>query len=113
MDDNPWHVDSIQAFCYLKCPECGFDTKEDNLFEDHATENHPMSIVLFEKEYVKTETYDHDIKSEPPDNVFENDRTENHNEEFEYSNLEYSAREQEKPFTCSECKASFTLNGSL
>ena len=64
MDHNPWDVESIQAFSYLKCPECSFDTKEENLFENHATENHPMSIEFFGKEYNKTETYDLEIKSE-------------------------------------------------
>ena len=46
---NPWQVESIQAFSILKCPECFFDTKDDNKFEDHAVANHPMSYVLFGK----------------------------------------------------------------
>ena len=46
---NPWQVDSIQAFSILKCPECFFDTKDENKFEDHAVANHPMSYVLFGK----------------------------------------------------------------
>ena len=33
---NPWHVDSVQAFLYLKCPECTFDTKKGDTFRDHA-----------------------------------------------------------------------------
>ena len=86
MDHNPWLVESVQAFSYLKCSECGFDTKEENLFENHATENHPMSLVFFVKEFVKKETCDLNIKSEPPDTIYE---TENHNKEFEYSNLDY------------------------
>ena len=45
--DNPWQVDSIQSFSCLKCPECFFDTKDENKFEDHAMANHPMSYVLF------------------------------------------------------------------
>ena len=49
MTANPWQVESIQDFSCLKCPECGFDTKEENLFENHATENHPLSFVLFGK----------------------------------------------------------------
>ena len=47
--DNPWQVESIQAFSILKCPECFFDTKDENKFEDHAMANHPMSYVLFGK----------------------------------------------------------------
>ena len=26
MENNPWEVDSIQAFWHLKCPECTFFT---------------------------------------------------------------------------------------
>ena len=47
MDINPWQVDSIQAFYFLKCPECSFDTKEENYFHEHALQNHPLSIVFF------------------------------------------------------------------
>ena len=36
MTANPWQVESIQDFSCLKCPECSFDTKEENLFENHA-----------------------------------------------------------------------------
>ena len=49
MAQNPWAVDSIKAFYFLKCPECDFDTKEENSFETHATKNHPLSLVLFGK----------------------------------------------------------------
>jgi hypothetical protein len=47
MSSNPWLVDSVRAFSYLKCPECDFNSKEEGLFQDHAVENHPMSFVLF------------------------------------------------------------------
>ena len=47
MEENPWQVDSVQAFSFLKCPECIFDTQEEDFFQVHATENHPLSIVLF------------------------------------------------------------------
>ena len=47
MKGNPWHVESIHAFYFLKCPECGFDTKEEKNFQTHAIQNHPMSSVLF------------------------------------------------------------------
>ena len=45
---NPWQVESIHEFYFLKCPECTFDTKEENCFQDHALENHPLSCVLFD-----------------------------------------------------------------
>ena len=47
MFQNPWQVDSIQAFTCLKCPECTFFTKEDLIFQDHAKKNHPLSLTLF------------------------------------------------------------------
>ena len=47
MKGNPWHVESIQAFYFLKCPECGFNTKEEKNFQTHAIQNHPLSSVLF------------------------------------------------------------------
>ena len=47
--DNPWQVESIQDFSFLKCPECIFDTKTEDIFRNHATENHPLSLVLFQE----------------------------------------------------------------
>ena len=46
---NPWLVDSIQDFYIMKCPECEFNTgiKEENSFQNHAVENHPMSFAFF------------------------------------------------------------------
>ena len=44
---NPWLVESIDAFYYLKCPECSFDTADQDFFEIHATENHPLSFIFF------------------------------------------------------------------
>ena len=45
--ENPWAVYSVQAFSFLKCPECTFDAKEEKIFQFHAVENHPLSFVLF------------------------------------------------------------------
>ena len=49
MSVNPWQVDTIQAFWFLKCPECKFDSKEEETFLGHAAENHPLSYVLLDK----------------------------------------------------------------
>ena len=49
MNTNPWQVDSIDAFICFKCPECQFYSQKDDFFQNHALENHPLSIVLFEK----------------------------------------------------------------
>ena len=47
MSVNPWEVDSIDVFYFLKCPECAFDTQKETEFQNHAVENHPLSFVLF------------------------------------------------------------------
>jgi hypothetical protein len=55
-ENNPWNVESLQAFLCLKCPQCVFNTKEKDIFENHAIENHPLSIVLFGRT-LKEETH--------------------------------------------------------
>ena len=45
--NNPWLVDSLQDFLFLQCPECTFGTKEEENFQEHAIETHPLSIVFF------------------------------------------------------------------
>ena len=47
--NNPWQVESIEAFYFLKCPECMFFTKADSTFYKHAVENHSLSFALFGK----------------------------------------------------------------
>ena len=50
MATNPWLVESVNFFLYLKCPECVFETKYENevKFQCHALKNHPLSNVLFD-----------------------------------------------------------------
>jgi hypothetical protein len=55
MHGNPWQVASLQDFLYLKCPECTFDTQEEEVFEDHALQNHKLSFVFFGEIFVKDE----------------------------------------------------------
>ena len=77
MDGNPWMVESLQDFSFLKCPECAFDTQEEDTFEDHATENHPLSFVLFGKT-VKAEIHDplfQDQKTEIIENTIVDSKT--------------------------------------
>ena len=47
MNSNPWQVESIDEFYFLKCPECMFFSQEENDFKGHAIENHPLSNTLF------------------------------------------------------------------
>ena len=58
MENNPWQVESIQEFSFLKCPECIFDSKEEDIFQEHAVKNHPLSFVLFGKTYQDSEFTD-------------------------------------------------------
>ena len=51
MAGNPWLVDSLQTFWQLKCPECTFDSKEEDIFKYHAVTKHPLSLSLFAKEF--------------------------------------------------------------
>merc|ERR1712203_194085 len=80
MGENPWEVDSIQAFSCLKCPECFFNAKEENTFQDHAIENHPLSHLLFSKiikeDEIEIKEELSEINSNPSDNekVFEGDQ---------------------------------------
>ena len=71
MTENPWQVESIQAFSIFQCPECLFETEEEIQFENHATENHSLSFVLFGKKSKSNSTqvfekneFEHDDSSD-------------------------------------------------
>ena len=49
MGSNPWHVESIQDFSFLNCPECTFKSKHEDFFQEHAVKSHPQSRVLFDE----------------------------------------------------------------
>ena len=54
--ENPWQVHSIEAFAYLKCPECEFDSKAESSFKNHALKTHPLSQVFFGKAAIDNDT---------------------------------------------------------
>ena len=89
MSINPWQVDNIQEFYFLKCPECNFVHKEESDFQNHAVENHPLSIVFFgDSPDIKMEeiTIIDDFNEENESNNTVNEelrRTENHTEDIE------------------------------
>ena len=87
---NPWKVESIQAFYYLKCPECEFDTKEENSFKDHAIENHPMSHELFGKKSVTLEEFDSVMIKE--EQISDCDEKENNCEQFDFRHTEMAVK---------------------
>ena len=71
MANNPWQVDSIHSFSIFKCPECIFDSKEEDNFQDHATENHPLSFMLFGKTSQLKDSTDSLLKEEPKVEIIE------------------------------------------
>ena len=78
MSDNPWDVDSIEVFSTLKCPECIFDSQEEDIFRLHAVENHPMSFVLFGKK-IKDEEENENTEN-IRENKYENDENNYHDD---------------------------------
>ena len=131
-DDNPWEVESIQDFLFLKCPECIFDTKEENIFQGHALEKHPLSFVFFGKTCKEEdnydsnykqedsnpdvfEDYDEDIPSIPPEIKIKEEEDEleteqNHEVHEEGNNLN---DENGKRYQCPLCDKSYPYNQSL
>ena len=62
MAENPWLVNSIQAFSFLNCPECSFKAKDKNFFQGHALQNHPLSFEFFCTSSKKPTEIDTEIK---------------------------------------------------
>ena len=79
--ENPWQVNSIEAFAYLKCPECDFDSKAESSFKNHAVKTHPLSQVFFGKASVDNDTKVTILKYDP--NGIDNHIQENY-EELEF-----------------------------
>ena len=108
---NPWEVESIEAFYFLKCPECTFYAKDDKAFHLHAVENHQLSFVFFGKPEVKIltpeEILDLPEKSfEIKDNETLSERTTND------SNLQIES-EKSKSDELFSCKFYFKLYSEL
>ena len=76
MKPNPWQVDFLRAFLYLKCPECVFDTQTTDEFREHALKNHPLSFELIGKTSLENpfepthSNHDIKIKQEPGTNSY-------------------------------------------
>ena len=117
---NPWLVDSVQAFTYLKCPECVFDTKEVHNFQAHALENHPLSIVLFGNgKVLKQERLDDSQNYADYCQTYLEDP--NYNQSYEY--IEYLDEKleekyqhepkKEKKHICPVCNVGFTKSSHM
>ena len=125
MSNNPWQVDSIEAFYYLKCPECTFDTQEEFTFQDHAVSNHPLSFEFFGKSEINIDPGDligHLVEDEQEENdtdslSFEN--TDNLETEYKTNLTEKNVHEQnlvneqEYLLYCSLCQAGFDSEAFL
>ena len=131
---NPWEVESIQEFYFLRCPECEFDTKEENSFEKHSKENHPLSFVFFDKHSVNDIFNQDVIKIEPMSDFY--NKKENFSDEklldteflpLHYPEISLTEKPEDssmkrkirknhkgkKLFSCSICNSSFTRTKSL
>ena len=101
MDDNPWLVDSIHSFSVFKCPECIFDSKEEENFHNHSIQNHPLSLVFFGKpgvEMIKKEkSTDLPEKIEVLENSFEVEDNES-SFEMEYNENSFEVEYNEDSF---------------
>ena len=47
--ENPWSVPSLQEFLKFVCPECDFNSKDENEFHCHALENHDKAKEIWSK----------------------------------------------------------------
>ena len=124
---NPWQVDSVQAFSFLKCPECTFEIQEEHYFQVHAVENHPLSFVLFGKRIKEEGFNEHcEISEENYQDFYENhdfedpistDYLQIKQEEVEIkesNNLkEENIEVEKKSHCCLLCNASFDRSGLL
>ena len=141
MDENPWQVDSLQDFLYLKCPECTFDTQEEENFEHHALENHPSSFVFFGETFLKEENFELDerFSEDYKDPLITNGETQDNikpsenfaltpilpkltnlkedliddKSEFKLKNHVELIHEDKRSFGCSECNLKFKFKRNL
>ena len=141
--NNPWNVDSLQEFYFLKCPECTFDTKKEIIFQEHAIENHPLSIVLFNDDIDNKDGVESkflEIKQEPPNDfcevnydALENEEALNYktDQSYESSKCHQGIKEENSliqkgnkvhkklnvsisgNFSCSDCDSSFDVKAKL
>ena len=47
--ENPWNVPSLQEFLKFVCPECDFNSKDENEFHCHALKKHDKAKEIWSK----------------------------------------------------------------
>ena len=57
---NPWAVGNLEEFLYFCCPECDERSQSEELFLEHALENHPKSQACLLPFTSSTELYEDD-----------------------------------------------------
>ena len=111
--DNPWQVESIEAFYVLKCPECTFYTKDDKGFYDHAVKNHHLSVSFFGKPKVEIinrgEILDLQMKIEKPEKPETlTEKTFKTTADDSNGKIELKGSKNNEPFKCKFCVKSFS-----
>ena len=51
---NPWSVPSLQEFLKFVCPECDFNSKDENEFHWHTLDNHDKAKRIWAKSAIET-----------------------------------------------------------
>ena len=108
--NNPWQVESMEEFACLKCPECIFTTKEENVLQNHAVETHPLSHVFFGTP--KTDSVANIVvHAYDPNDIVKDYTKENVNmlliDKQEKSHIAL-VHKGKKPFKCPICNARFS-----
>ena len=59
-EKNPWAVRNLKEFLYFCCPECDVKNQSEELFLQHALNEHPKAKEYFGEFHIKKEIIDTD-----------------------------------------------------
>ena len=105
---NPWQVESIEAFYFLKCPECTFYSKNDKAFHLHAVENHQLSYVFFGKPEVKILTPEEILDLPEKSSEIESEKSLKTNGNDSNVQIESGESKSDEHFSCKFCFKPFS-----
>lgn len=63
--ESPWSVANLHEFLYFCCPECDEKKKSEELFIEHALNEHPEAKYCIEQLIVKKEPLELDNVNNP------------------------------------------------